>query len=142
MMCYGGRDLARAYRTVRANTIKIALTATRLSDALPLLPIVCREIDRLDGEAQFRAIIEGVFAGNVFDMGAEATAATASAVSSAEPAAGLGTRVRAPLRNFQIMARPRLRRLPRELARSELKRLVRRSSAKSASFPSTMSLTR
>ena len=24
MMCYGGRDLARAYRTVRANTIKIA----------------------------------------------------------------------------------------------------------------------
>ena len=24
MMCYGGRDLARAYRTVRGNTIKIA----------------------------------------------------------------------------------------------------------------------
>jgi uncharacterized damage-inducible protein DinB len=24
MMCYGGKDLARAYRTVRANTIKIA----------------------------------------------------------------------------------------------------------------------
>jgi uncharacterized damage-inducible protein DinB len=24
MMCYGGKDLARAYRTVRANTVKIA----------------------------------------------------------------------------------------------------------------------
>ncbi len=43
--------------------------------ALPLLPTVCRQIDALDsGEEQFRAIIEGVFAGNIFDMGAEATA--------------------------------------------------------------------
>ena len=44
--------------------------------ALPLLPVVCRELDRLDGEAQFRAIIEGIVAGNIFDMGAEATATT------------------------------------------------------------------
>jgi type II pantothenate kinase len=42
--------------------------------ALPLLPVVCREIDSLSGEEQFRAVIEGVFAGNIFDMGAEATA--------------------------------------------------------------------
>ena len=41
---------------------------------LPLLPVVCRQIDALAGEAQLRAIIEGVFAGNIFDMGAEATA--------------------------------------------------------------------
>jgi type II pantothenate kinase len=42
--------------------------------ALPLLPTVCRQIDSLSGEEQFRAVIEGVFAGNIFDMGAEATA--------------------------------------------------------------------
>jgi damage-control phosphatase, subfamily II, stand-alone protein len=42
--------------------------------ALPLLPAVCRQIDALAGEAQLRAVVEGVFAGNIFDMGAEATA--------------------------------------------------------------------
>jgi damage-control phosphatase, subfamily II, stand-alone protein len=41
---------------------------------LPLLPTICRELDQLSGIEQFRAIIEGVFAGNIFDMGAEATA--------------------------------------------------------------------
>lgn len=41
---------------------------------LPLLPTVCAQIDSLEGEAQLRAVIEGVFAGNIFDMGAEATA--------------------------------------------------------------------
>jgi len=41
---------------------------------LPLLPEVCRRLDRLSGQAQLRAIIEGMFAGNIFDMGAEATA--------------------------------------------------------------------
>ena len=41
---------------------------------LPLLPSLCAEIDAMSGEAQFRAIIEGIFAGNIFDMGAEATA--------------------------------------------------------------------
>jgi YesN/AraC family two-component response regulator len=41
---------------------------------LPLLPTVCAQIDALEGEPQFRAVIEGVFAGNIFDMGAEATA--------------------------------------------------------------------
>lgn len=42
--------------------------------ALPFFPTVCRQIDSLSGEEQFKAIIEGVFAGNIFDMGAEATA--------------------------------------------------------------------
>lgn len=41
---------------------------------LPLLPRVCRQIDALTGSEQLRAVIEGVFAGNIFDMGAEATA--------------------------------------------------------------------
>ncbi len=41
---------------------------------LPLLPEVCRRLDQLSGKAQLRAIIEGLFAGNIFDMGAEATA--------------------------------------------------------------------
>jgi uncharacterized protein with ATP-grasp and redox domains len=42
--------------------------------ALPLLPRVCRQIDALAGIEQFQAVIEGVFAGNIFDMGADATA--------------------------------------------------------------------
>jgi type II pantothenate kinase len=42
--------------------------------ALPLLPAVCRQVDALRGEPQLRAVIEGVFAGNIFDMGSEATA--------------------------------------------------------------------
>jgi len=42
--------------------------------ALALLPIVCKELDGLQGKEQFRAVIEGIFAGNIFDMGAEATA--------------------------------------------------------------------
>lgn len=41
---------------------------------LPLLPVVCRQLDTLQGAEQLRAVIEGVFAGNIFDMGAEATA--------------------------------------------------------------------
>ena len=41
---------------------------------LPLLSPLCRQLDGLSGEAQFRVIILGVFAGNIFDMGAEATA--------------------------------------------------------------------
>jgi damage-control phosphatase, subfamily II, stand-alone protein len=41
---------------------------------LPLLPVVCRELDNLHGESQFRAIIDGIFAGNIFDMGSDATA--------------------------------------------------------------------
>lgn len=40
---------------------------------LPLLPEVCRQIDALRGADQLLAVIEGVFAGNIFDMGAEAT---------------------------------------------------------------------
>ena len=44
--------------------------------AIPFLPAVCREIDAMDADPQqqARAVIEGVFAGNIFDMGAEATA--------------------------------------------------------------------
>jgi type II pantothenate kinase len=41
---------------------------------LPLLPAVCAQIDALEGEQQCRAIFDGIFAGNIFDMGAEATA--------------------------------------------------------------------
>ena len=41
---------------------------------LPLLPAACAQIDALRDEPQLRAVIEGVFAGNIFDMGAEATA--------------------------------------------------------------------
>jgi type II pantothenate kinase len=42
---------------------------------LPLLPLVCRQIDALgDEREQLLAVVEGVFAGNIFDMGAEATA--------------------------------------------------------------------
>jgi uncharacterized protein with ATP-grasp and redox domains len=43
--------------------------------ALPLLPTVCAQIDATPDQAeQLRAVVEGVFAGNIFDMGAEATA--------------------------------------------------------------------
>jgi len=43
---------------------------------LPLLPTVCAELDALAGNPaeQLHAIISGVFAGNIFDMGAETTA--------------------------------------------------------------------
>jgi uncharacterized protein with ATP-grasp and redox domains len=41
---------------------------------LPLLPAVCKQLDVLSGADQIRAVVEGVFAGNIFDMGAEATA--------------------------------------------------------------------
>src|SRR5438552_1656953 len=41
---------------------------------LPILPAVCAEIDTLSGAAQIMALTEGVFAGNIFDMGADATA--------------------------------------------------------------------
>lgn len=41
---------------------------------LPLLPTVCRQLDALTGDDQLLALIEGIFAGNIFDMGAEATA--------------------------------------------------------------------
>lgn len=41
---------------------------------LALLPAVCAQLDELSGEGQLRGLIEGIFAGNIFDMGAEATA--------------------------------------------------------------------
>jgi type II pantothenate kinase len=41
---------------------------------LPLLPALCRELDALRGAEQIKAMIEGIFAGNIFDLGADATA--------------------------------------------------------------------
>ncbi|MGF1633586.1 MAG: ARMT1-like domain-containing protein [Phycisphaerae bacterium] len=41
---------------------------------LPMLSGVCRKHDERTGHDQLFAIIEGVFAGNIFDMGAKATA--------------------------------------------------------------------
>jgi type II pantothenate kinase len=40
---------------------------------LPMLAEVCRQIDSLAGAEQVRAVVEGLFAGNIFDMGSEAT---------------------------------------------------------------------
>ncbi len=42
--------------------------------ALPLLPEVCRQLDALSGRELLTEILRGVFAGNIFDMGVEATA--------------------------------------------------------------------
>ena len=43
--------------------------------ALTLLPQLCHQLDAIDDPRdQFRALVEGVFAGNIFDMGATATA--------------------------------------------------------------------
>ncbi|HEX4053552.1 MAG TPA: ARMT1-like domain-containing protein [Tepidisphaeraceae bacterium] len=41
---------------------------------LPLLPSVCRQIDALPPAKQLDSLVLGVFAGNIFDMGADATA--------------------------------------------------------------------
>lgn len=41
--------------------------------ALPLLPGVLAEVDALDGDARLRALVEGIFAGNIFDLGVVAT---------------------------------------------------------------------
>ena len=51
------------------------LKARENARMLPLLPEVCRELDAMDEPDALRAAIEGVFAGNIFDMGAKATAA-------------------------------------------------------------------
>jgi type II pantothenate kinase len=52
----------------------VDLKARENEQALALLPMVCRQLDVLEGEAALRAVVEGVFAGNIFDMGSEATA--------------------------------------------------------------------
>jgi type II pantothenate kinase len=41
---------------------------------LPLLAAVCAEIDALPAREQLEALVLGLFAGNIFDMGADATA--------------------------------------------------------------------
>lgn len=43
---------------------------------LPLLPGICRQIDSLPPAGQFQTLVLGLFAGNIFDMGADATAKT------------------------------------------------------------------
>lgn len=53
----------------------IDLKATENELALPLLPRTCAQIDAItDPAEQIRAVVEGVFAGNIFDMGAKETA--------------------------------------------------------------------
>lgn len=42
---------------------------------LPLLPAVVRQLDALAGCEQAKAVLEGVFAGNIFDLGSDATTA-------------------------------------------------------------------
>jgi arginine decarboxylase len=42
--------------------------------ALPLLPLICRELDDLRDRPQLDAVLTGLLAGNIFDMGAGATA--------------------------------------------------------------------
>ena len=49
------------------------LKQTENERALTLLPKLLHELDALDGDMRDRLIIEGVFAGNIFDMGAEHT---------------------------------------------------------------------
>jgi type II pantothenate kinase len=39
-----------------------------------LLPEVCRQLDATPADEQFRAVVEGMFAGNIFDMGAAGSA--------------------------------------------------------------------
>jgi type II pantothenate kinase len=41
---------------------------------LALLPTLCAQLDALPSDDEFAALIEGVFAGNIFDLGAPATA--------------------------------------------------------------------
>lgn len=43
---------------------------------LPLLAGICREIDSLPPARQLEMLVLGIFAGNIFDMGADATAKT------------------------------------------------------------------
>lgn len=42
--------------------------------AMALLPLVCKDLDRMAGWTQLEAVIRGAMAGNVFDMGVAATA--------------------------------------------------------------------
>jgi type II pantothenate kinase len=63
--------------TLRAHDIHDAfdgLKARENERMLPRLCSLCDQLDTLSGGAQLRALIDGIFAGNIFDMGAEATA--------------------------------------------------------------------
>ncbi|MEM8875490.1 MAG: ARMT1-like domain-containing protein [Planctomycetota bacterium] len=50
--------------------------ASENAKMLPVLPSVLAHLDELDGDELALALVRGVFAGNVFDMGAPATAKT------------------------------------------------------------------
>lgn len=63
-----------ALRTHDIHDAFIALKSRENERMLPLLPTVCAQLDELSGGAQLRALIDSIFAGNIFDMGAEATA--------------------------------------------------------------------
>lgn len=52
----------------------IDLKSRENDKTLPLLAEVCAEVDRHSGIDQLLAIVQGVFAGNLFDMGAKASA--------------------------------------------------------------------
>lgn len=51
-----------------------AMKEAENAKTLPLLGGVCREIDSLEPAEQLKSLVLGLFAGNIFDMGADATA--------------------------------------------------------------------
>jgi uncharacterized protein with ATP-grasp and redox domains len=78
----------------------VDLKARENEKMLPMLGPLCREIDAMGNpREQLPAIIEGVFAGNIFDMGAEATAKVFLAES---PPAFLEVRAKLPRRPWLI----------------------------------------
>lgn len=50
------------------------LKANENESVIALLPTVCKQLDAMPPGEQFRAVVEGVFAGNIFDMGAAGSA--------------------------------------------------------------------
>ncbi len=42
---------------------------------IAFLPVICKQLDALPDDQAFQAVVEGVFAGNIFDMGAAGSAA-------------------------------------------------------------------
>src|SRR3954452_10451946 len=78
----------------------VELKARENEKMLPMLAPLCRELDAIpDQREQLRAIVEGVFAGNIFDMGAEATA---KAFLAESPPAFLEVRAKLPRRPWRI----------------------------------------
>lgn len=78
--CFGRLDiisLCRAReRALRAAGIDDAYRATKASEnehALALLPALLQDLDAIDPRARAVRLIEGIFAGNIFDLGAPRT---------------------------------------------------------------------